>query len=151
VWLRPVWEKKSAETATRVEVAVQSLKFEGRNITIKSIRERILTLNGVSISPNTIKRNDRAYQAYVNNRQGGSLERARDPSLMELMDETAADDRPSLRAKAARLGRERKDALIARVIRLERAALSQRKLETALRDELLVVSLKAKRSEASTS
>jgi hypothetical protein len=61
-WLRSRWERTKCETAARVRAAVDQLRQQGRDVTFESIREAIRSLHGVSISANTIKRNELAYK-----------------------------------------------------------------------------------------
>ena len=66
-WLRSRWERTKCETAARVRAAVDQLQKQGRDVTFESIREAIRSLHGVSISANTIKRNELAYKVYLAN------------------------------------------------------------------------------------
>ena len=66
-WLRSRWERTKRETAARVRAAVDQLRQQGRDVTFESIREAIRSLHGVSISANTIKRNELAYKVYLAN------------------------------------------------------------------------------------
>ena len=61
-WLRTRWERTKCETAARVQAAVDQLRQHGRDVTFESIREAIRS-TGVSISANTIKRNELAYDS----------------------------------------------------------------------------------------
>ena len=63
-WLRTRWERTKCETAARVQAAVDQLQSQGRDVTFERIRDTIRSLHGVSISANTIKRNELAYQIY---------------------------------------------------------------------------------------
>ena len=62
-WLRARWERTKCETAARVQAAVDQLRERGRGVTFESIRETIRSMHGVSISANTIKRNELAYRS----------------------------------------------------------------------------------------
>ena len=66
-WLRSRWERTKSETAARIQAAVDQLRQHGRDVTFESIREAIRSLHGVSISANTIKRNELAYKVYLAN------------------------------------------------------------------------------------
>src|SRR5262245_55558209 len=66
-WLRPMWEKKRADTVLRVTAAVRTLKRQKKAVTLARIREAILDLDGISISTNTIQRNELAYEVYLDN------------------------------------------------------------------------------------
>ena len=63
-WLRPQWEKKKRETALRIADAVEKLTSERRPVTFSSIREAVKILYGLSLSTNTIRRNELAYEIY---------------------------------------------------------------------------------------
>ena len=97
----------------------------------------------VSISTNTIRRNELAYEVYI---QLASAASHRKPSKSELLAalQRATPDarRPALRSKIVRLRRQSKDTLIAKVMELEKMVEDQIKRENALREELLRVTLK---------
>lgn len=63
-WLEPLWEKKKSETAKRVQGAVKELVKQNEPVTLDSIRHTVRALFGISISANTIRRNEGAYAAY---------------------------------------------------------------------------------------
>jgi hypothetical protein len=136
-WLRPRWEQKTKETATRVQEAVDQLRRQGRKVTLDAIRDTIRSTCGVSISTNTIKRNDLAYQAYVAHRQQPRISCLPDPGLRQIIDNASAEERHSLRSKISRLRRECKDALVGKVVSLEATARKQRDIENRLREEIL--------------
>jgi hypothetical protein len=110
-------------------------------VTFESIRETIRSLNGVSISANTIKRNEVAYQIYSAHRQKPKVASLPQPALIELVASVSVEERPSLKSKISRLRREPKDALVAKLVSLERAATRQRDVENRLREEILRLSL----------
>jgi DNA invertase Pin-like site-specific DNA recombinase len=140
-WLRPLWEQKRKETAARVQAAVDQLRRRGRRVTVEAIRDAIRSMCGVSISTSTIKRNELAYQIYLANGQkkprAASLPQ---PALRELVENASAGERHGLRSKISRLRREPKDALVAKLVSLERAAAKQRDVENRLREEILRLS-----------
>ena len=140
-WLRTRWERTKGETAARVQAAVDQLQRQGRHVTFESIRETIRSLNGVSISANTIKRNEVAYQIYSAHRQKPKVASLPQPALIELVASVSVEERPSLKSKISRLRREPKDALVAKLVSLERAATRQRDVENRLREEILRLSL----------
>ena len=144
-WLQPTWERTRAETVRRVTAAVRALKRTGRAVTLTGIRETIRELDGVSISTNTIQRNELAYQVY---RQHAAPVKSTSGSkeLAALQQATPDVQRVALRAKIARLRRQSKDTLIAKLVELEAAVENQRKRENALREELLRVTLKTTQS-----
>src|SRR5579864_328322 len=83
-WLRPRWERQKRDTATRVEAAVNALQKERAEVTYASICKRVSILFGLSISPNTIKRNEFAYRIYLANRRPPRYKRLREPLLLQL-------------------------------------------------------------------
>jgi len=143
-WLQPLWDKKRAETVRRVAAALRFLKRAGKPVTLTAIREAVLKLDGVSISTNTIQRNEEAYQLYqqhVSRRPATSKTRSR--VLTALQKATPDANRAALRAKIARLRRQSKDMLIAKVLELETAVANHSKRENALREEVLRLTFKA--------
>jgi hypothetical protein len=141
-WLQPMWAHKRAETVQRVTAAVRALQGQAKPVTLAAIRQAILELTGISISTNTIQRNELAYEVYCNNASAGPATRApRDSALAALQRAAPPAQRPAVRAKIARLRRQSKDTLIAKLIELETAVEDQVKRENALREELLRVTL----------
>jgi hypothetical protein len=142
--LQPLWEQKRAETVRRVAAAVRFLKRAGKTVTLAAIRETVLKLDGVSISTNTIQRNEEAYQLYQQHAAAGPAKStSRGRALIVLQKSTPGAHRPALRAKIARLRRQSKDMLIARVLELETAVANQGTRENALREEVLRLTFKA--------
>jgi hypothetical protein len=139
-WLRPRWQQKTKETAARVQEAVDQLRRQGRKITLDAIRDTIRSTCGVSISTNTIKRNDLAYQVYVAHRPRPRVSCLPDPGLRQIIQNAPAEERHGLRSKISRLRHECKDVLVARVVSLEIAASKQRDVENRLREEILHLS-----------
>lgn len=137
-WLRKSWEQKKNDTAARVRTAIEALHQHKQAITYESIRTQIKTICGVSISANTIRRNEHAYEIYEANRaHAKSAGQRRNPQLTELLRGAPERERRSVRSKISRLRRETKDALIGRLIILERAVAKQRTVENLLREEIL--------------
>lgn len=136
-WLRPRWERQKRDTATRVEAAVSALQKDGSQVTYASICKRVNILFGLSISPNTIKRNELAYRIYLANRRPPPRTRLLEPLLLRLIDSASDQGKRSLQSKTARLRRESKDSLIARLICLERTVTQQKNAENLLREEIL--------------
>jgi len=147
VWLQPIWERKRAETVRRVTAAVRKLKKQGKAVTLAGIREAIRELDGVSISTNTIQRNELAYQLYRQHAAAGPARRTSKSGALTALQHGAPDaQRAAMRSKIARLRRHSKDTLIAKVVELETAVENQGKRENALRDELLRITLKTGKS-----
>jgi len=136
-WLRSRWEQKKRETAARVAAAVKALRGEGRTVTYASIREKVHALSGLWISANTIKRNDLAYPIYMEHRQPPKSRRRREPLLMRLLAAVPGGERRAVQSKVARLRREPKGALIAKLILLDQTVAKQKRAENTLRDEIL--------------
>lgn len=142
-WLRPRWDQQRRNTADRVARAIARLRSEQRAVTFAAIREMVKALDGVSISTNTIQRNDLAYAIYQEHASTRAPARRRARSLARLLDQASAAERGSLRTKIARLRRASKDELIASLIQLAREVKDQQRREHALRDELLRVTVGA--------
>ena len=136
-WLRSQWEKKKRESAARVAGAVTALRAEGRTVTYASIRERIHELYDVWISANTIKRNELAYPIYREHRQTLKAGPRREPRLRQLLDSVSNGERTAIQSKVTRLRREPKDALIAKLILLDQSVAKQKRVENALREEII--------------
>ena len=143
-WLRTLWNRKRKETAKRVAAAVRNLVANGEPVTIEAIRNAVKALSGVSISANTIHRNEDAHEMYQKHRTAPRRNLAKEASLSKLLRDTPANRRTSLRTKVNRLRRESKDALIVKLIRLESAAHDQAARENNLREEILRLTLDAR-------
>jgi hypothetical protein len=140
-WLRRRWDQQRRETADRVSRAVARLRAQDRPVTFAAIRDSIKELDGVSISTNTIQRNDLAYaiyQQYAPRRASGPN---RHRSLVALLSRAPATERAALQTRIGRLRRAAKDELIASLIELAREVKNQERREHALREELLRVTL----------
>ncbi len=136
-WLRSRWEQKKRDTAARVAAAVKALRSEGQAVTYASIREKVHALSGLWISANTIKRNDLAYPIYMEHRQPPKTRRRREPVLMRLLAAVPGGERRAVQSKVARLRRESKDALIAKLILLDQTVAKQKRVENTLREEII--------------
>jgi hypothetical protein len=95
------------------------------------------------MSPNTIKRNDLAYEIYKTYRKAPLTGQLRDSDLDQLLENTSTEAKHKMRAKISRLRRQSKDSLIAKIIQLERKVETQNAVENALRDEVIEMSLQA--------
>lgn len=140
VWLQSRWEQKKLDTVQRVSAAVEKLSQSKQRVTFTGIRDTVKVLYGVSISCNTIKQNQAAYEIYLASRQSPRAQAVREPRLQVLIARTSAPERALLLSKIARLRREQKDALIARVIELDKRVVQQKEVETRLRDEIISLS-----------
>ena len=140
-WLEPLWDRKRCDTAKRVEGAVRHLVAKGTPVTLQAIRETVKALFKVSISTNTIQRNEIAYELYQKHSTARRTARAGSVSLARLQRGTPVPQRVALRAKINRLRRESKDALIFRIIELEGNIQGQARRENNLREEILRLGL----------
>lgn len=142
-WLRSRWDHQRRETADRVSRAVAWLRAQHQPVTFSAIRDAVKQADGVSISTNTIQRNDLAYAVYQRYASIRPSAPRRHRSLSALLDRAPAAERAALRTKIARLRRAAKDELIASLIELAREVKNQGRREHALREELLRVTLDA--------
>src|SRR5208337_798979 len=110
-WLEGRWAEQKHATATRIAGAIASLRQAGDKITYGSICRSVQSLYGISISANTIKRNDAAYENYSANRSSRRFSPAKEQSLQKLVWDAPEANRKRLGPKIARLRRMRKDSL----------------------------------------
>jgi hypothetical protein len=140
IWLEPYWQTKREATAERICAAIASLQKKRVSVSLSSICKEVKELNGRSISPNSVKRNQGAYDAYLiarprQARPGGST------GLKDLASELQGAQRGAMYARIARLRREHKDSLIARLIAIEQRGAQQELVEQRLRDQIITLSL----------
>ena len=140
VWLTALWEQRRTETAARIARAVTKLHSDGCEVTYSSICATIRALDGISISPNTIKRNGGAYEIYVAHRLPQRRRCLPEPLLTQTIAAASQEETRRLKSRVERLRRETKDALIARILRLESTVKQQNAAENALRDEIVRLS-----------
>ena len=140
-WLEPLWDRKRRDTAKRVEGAVRHLVAQGKPVTMQAIRDAVKALFKVSISTNTIQRNEMAYEIYQKHSSARRGLRTGCASLTQLQRATPVPQRVAFRAKINRLRRESKDALIFRIIGLEEKVQGQARRENNLREEILRLNL----------
>lgn len=139
-WLRESWERKKNETAARIRAVVEVLRRQKRAVTYESIRGQVKATYGMSISANTIKRNELAYEIYQASRPRPRVGERRHPLLTGIIRGAPEKERRAIHSKVSRLRREPKDGLIARLITLERAVAKQRVAENLLREEIIRLS-----------
>jgi hypothetical protein len=137
IWLEGRWAEQKHATATRIASAISSLRQAGDKITYGSICRSVQSLYGISISANTIKRNDAAYEIYSASRSSRHYSPSKEQVLQKLLQDATGTQRNRLGAKIARLRSMRKDALIAMLLQLQGDSDRQRTTETNLRDEIL--------------
>ena len=135
-WLKPLWEKKKADTAKRVERAIKEMVRLEEPVTLEGIRNTVKSLFGVSISMNTIQRNEEAYAAYQKHRTARRKAKIRDHNLAGMLRSVAGASAVNLRARVNRLRRDSKDSLIVRLLQLEEERKRQAEREDALREEI---------------
>jgi hypothetical protein len=140
VWLTAIWEQRRTETAARIARAVTKLRSDGCEVTYSRICAAVRAIDGISISPNTIKRNGGAYEIYVAHRRPQRRRCLPEPLLTQTIAAASQEETRRLRSRVERLRRETKDALIARILRLESTVKQQNAAENALRDEIVRLS-----------
>jgi hypothetical protein len=136
IWLEGRWADQKQLTADRI-AAVASLRQAGRKISYGSICSSVQSVYGISISANTIKRNQAAYEIYSANRSSPHYPSSKEQALRKLVQNATEDQRNRLGSRIARLRRMRKDALIAMLLQLEDANDRQKITESNVRDEIL--------------
>ena len=103
-WLRARWDQQRRDTAARVSRAVDHLRSLELPVTFSAIRDAVKHMDGVSISTNTIQRNDLAYAVYQQHASVRPFTRRRHRCLSALLDATPAIEglpcRPRLRGSA---------------------------------------------------
>jgi len=142
-WLESLWERKRNETADRVRAAVARLNLCGQPVTVASICATVKSLYGVSISSNTIKRNHLAHEIYKRHCATRASSVLPEAILKRISDSVPEGEKRNFWSKVARLRREPKDRLIGRLIEAEEAFKKHRITETALREEIIQLSLRA--------
>jgi hypothetical protein len=137
LWLSARWEQTKKETADRVSAAIEKLKGTRRAVTMASIRDEVRLLFGHSLSTNTIKRNEPAYQMYLTHRRTPRTRIRKYTLISALYEAAGASEKAALHSKVGRLRMLPKDDLIARLIRLEDDVKQQSDLVNRLREEII--------------
>jgi hypothetical protein len=148
VWLQPRWERRKQETVGRVTAAIDQLKQQARKVTFSNICAAVKELYGTSISSNTLKRNDAAYQIYLAHRREPRKRVGTARGLQDLVASAAASERDRLVSKIARLRRKSKDTLITELITLGRRVVQQTEVENKLREEIIRLDLASRGIES---
>lgn len=86
-------------------------------MTLSSIRNEVRLLFGRSLSANTIKRNEGAYQLYLANRQAPNIPQVKSHLILELYARAEPARKAAIQARVARLRRHPKDDLLVRLMR----------------------------------
>jgi hypothetical protein len=133
----PPRRQKRHITADRVFTTVTKLVKQQKKLTLSAICETIKSDFGLSMSPNTIKRNELAYEIYKTHRKAPVTGQLRDSDLGHLLENTSTEAKHKMRAKISRLRRQPKDSLIAKIIQFECKVRMQTTVENTLRDEVI--------------
>jgi len=137
-WLRPLWEKKNAETAARIAAGMETLRKESQRLTTAALQRAIFAQSGVRVSQSTIQRSE----PYQQHRRHAIRHRPA-PKLEAALGELESRNRKGLRAKASRLRRENKEGLIVKILILESSLSHQTEVERTLQQEILRLQLES--------
>lgn len=137
-WLRPLWEKRNAETAARIGAGIEVLIKARQPVTIAALQRAIFAQSGVHASQSTIQRSG----AYRQVRRNAIRDRSA-AKLEAALSGLGPQERKVLLAKASRLRRENKEDLIARILILENARSHQTEVERMLQQEILRLQLES--------
>ncbi len=119
-WLEPLWERKKSETAKRVEQAVKEMVKQSEPVTLDGIRHTVKALFGISISANTIQRNEGAHAAYQKHRTAREVIRSGESGHCDDAAEAFQwQTRSTSERRSTDCGANRKTSLIARLLQLE--------------------------------
>jgi len=138
VWLATAWEEKRKETANNVEAAIANLRKANRPVTLSSIKNEVRLLFGRSLSMNTIKRNEGAYQLYLANRRAPRTTQIKSHLILELYAHAEPARKAAIQARVARLRRHPKDDLVARLMRIEESLIEQMEVANRLREKIIL-------------
>ena len=138
VWLASTWESRKKETVKCVEAAIERLRETDRYVTLTSIRDEVRLLFGRSLSTNTIKRNECAYQLYLGGRRAPKARQAKSHLILELYAQVEPKKKAAIQATVARLRRQAKDDLIARIMRIEEELTEQMNVANRLREKIIL-------------
>ncbi len=147
VWLASLWEEKKQKTASCVEAAIGKLREANQPVTLSSIRNEVLLLFGRSLSTNTIKRNEGAYQLYLNNRRAPRTPRFKGYLILELYARAEPAKKAAIQARVARLRRHPKDDLIVRLMRIEESLSEQMDVANRLREKIILANVAQQRNQ----
>jgi len=147
VWLATAWEERRKETARRVEAAIGKLREANRPVTLSSIRNEVLHLFGRSLSTNTIKRNEDAYELYLANRRAPRTPQVKPQLILELYKRTGPAKKAAIHARVARLRRHPKDDLIVRLILIEQSLTEQMDVANRLREKIILANVAQQRNQ----
>ncbi len=147
VWLASVWEDRKKKTANCVETAICKLREANQAVTMSSIKVEVRLLFGRSLSTNTIKRNEVAYQLYLANRRAPRIPQVKSHLLLELYAHAEPAKKSAIQARVARLRRHSKDDLIVRFIRVEESLRDQMDVANRLREKIILANNTQQRNQ----
>lgn len=147
VWLAAAWEERRKETASCVGAAIGKLREANQPVTLASIRNEVLHLFGRSLSTNTIKRNEDAYQLYLANRRAPRTPQVKGHLILELYACTEPAKKAAIQARVARLRRHPKDDLIVRLMRIEESLTEQMDVANRLREKIILANVAQQRNQ----
>lgn len=135
-WLLTYQANRKAQTLERTRTAIESLKAEGKSVSVHAIVERIYVLHSVRMAPSTIFRNAEVRRLYESTRVNGGKRGTR---IQLRLDKGFADkDRKWALALATRLLSETKATLINQIIRLKHEIERLENENEHLREQLLL-------------
>lgn len=146
VWLAPAWEQRKKKTASCVEAAIGKLRVANQPVTLSSIKSEVRLLFGRSLSTNTIKRNEAAYQLYLTNRRAPSTPQVKSHLALELYTRADPSGKAATQARVARLRRHPKDDLIVRLMRTEESLREQMDVANRLREQIILANVEQQRN-----
>ena len=148
VWLASAWEDRKKKTASFVEAAIGKLRDANQPVTLLSIRNEVRVLYGRSLSTNTIKRNEGAYQLYLANRRAPRTSQVKSHLILELYARTDPAKKAAVQSRVARLRRHPKDDLIVRLMRVEESLRDQMDVANRLREKIILANATQHRNES---
>lgn len=116
-------------------------------MTLSSIRNEVLHLFGRSLSTNTIKRNEDAYQLYLANRRALRKPQVKGQLILELYAHAKPARKAAIQARVARLRRHPKDDLIVRLMRIEGSLAEQMDVANRLREKIILANVAQQRNQ----
>lgn len=147
VWLAAAWETRKKKTASCVETAIGKLRDANRPVTLSSIRNEVLLLFGRSLSMNTLKRNEDAYELYLANRRAPRTPQVKPQLILELYARAEPAKKAAIQARVARLRRHPKDDLIVRLMRIEESLTEQMDVANRLREKIILANVAQHRNQ----
>ena len=147
VWLASAWEQRKKETASCVEAAIDKLRGANQRVTLSSIKNEVRILFGRSLSTNTIKRNEGAYQQYLANRRAPRTPQVKGQLILDLYARAEPTKKAAIQSRVARLRRHPKDDLIVRLLRTEESLREQMDVADRLREQIILSNVEQQRNQ----